>query len=287
MVTKTVRRLSHVVLTAILCALQCYPAAAQFRPLRKKPTGPWMNRSLSPDERAGWLVAQLTLDEKISLLHGGGWQMMFGGPDAPPSKSPGNAGYIPGIPRLGIPVLQMAEADLPHSTLTKQPAPSGGADMAPIFPGASFKQNARKFDIAYDEGLKVGYKWYDAERKEILFPFGFGLSYTTYKYAGLKLFKDGVTFDVTNTGARAGAEIAEVYATLPQKAGEPFKRLVAWEKVRLGPGESKTVTLRLDPFCLSIFNADKDAWELAPGEYVVQAGGSSRALPLRGSIHLD
>jgi hypothetical protein len=80
--------------------------------------------------------------------------------------------------------------------------------------------------------------------KEPLFPFGYGLSYTTYKYSDLKAFKDSVTFQVTNTGARAGAEIAEVYATLPGAAGEPFKRLVAWEKVRLAPGESKSVTLR-------------------------------------------
>jgi beta-glucosidase len=63
--------------------------------------------------------------------------------------------------------------------------------------------------------------------------------------------------------------------------------LVAWEKVRLAPGESKAVTLDLDPFYLSIFNADKGAWELAPGEYIIHAGGSSRDLPLRGSIHLD
>jgi beta-glucosidase len=62
---------------------------------------------------------------------------------------------------------------------------------------------------------------------------------------------------------------------------------VAWEKVKLAPGESKSVTLRPDPFYLSIFNADKDAWQLVPGEYTIQAGGSSRDLPLRGSVHMD
>ena len=96
-----------------------------------------------------------------------------------------------------------------------------------------------------------------------------------------------MAFEVANTGTRAGAEIAEVYATLPQAAGEPFRRLVAWEKVRLAPGESKSVTLHLDPFYLSIFNADKDAWELVPGEYVIQAGASSRDLPLHASVHMD
>ena len=178
-----------------------------------------------------------------------------------------------------------SEADLPHPKLTEQPPPASDKDMVEFIPG--FKENTRKFDVAYDEGLKVGYKWYDAEKKDPLFPFGFGLSYTTFKYSNLKASKDSVTFQVANTGARAGAEIAEVYATLPQAAGEPFKRLVAWEKVRLAPGESKSVTLRLDPFYLSIFSVDKDAWELVPGEYIIQAGASSRDLPLRGSVHVD
>ena len=178
-----------------------------------------------------------------------------------------------------------SEADLPHPRLSSQPPPSSDADMVEMFPG--FKTNTRKFDVSYDEGLKVGYKWYDAEKKEPLYPFGFGLSYTTYKYAGLKVSKDSVSFSITNSGARAGAEIAEVYATLPPAAGEPFKRLVAWERVTLAPGESKTVTLHLDPFYLSIFNVDRDAWELVAGEYTIQAGGSSRDLPLHGPIHMD
>jgi len=178
-----------------------------------------------------------------------------------------------------------SEADLPHSQLTVQPAPASDKDTVEMFPG--FKVNTTKFDVAYDEGLLVGYKWYDAKNKNPLFPFGYGLSYTTYKYSALKASEDSVTFQVTNTGSRAGAEIAEVYATLPRASAEQFNRLVAWEKVRLAPGESKSVILRLDPLCLSIFNPDKDAWELVPGEYMIQAGGSSRDLPLRASIHLD
>jgi beta-glucosidase len=178
-----------------------------------------------------------------------------------------------------------SEADLPHPLLTEQPPPASDKDIIEMFPG--FKVNSTKFDITYDEGLLVGYKWYDAKDKSPLFPFGFGLSYTTYRYSNLKTSKDRVTFDVTNTGARTGAEIAEVYATLPQASGERFNRLAAWQKVRLAPGESRSVTLRLDPFYLSIFNADKDAWELVPGEYIIKAGASSRDLPLRGSIHLE
>jgi beta-glucosidase len=80
--------------------------------------------------------------------------------------------------------------------------------------------------------------------------------------------------------ARVGAEIAQVYAGLPAAANEPPRRLVAWEKIPLAPGESKTVTLSLEPKFLSIFNEQKDAWELLPGEYKFYVGGSSRDLPL-------
>ena len=177
-----------------------------------------------------------------------------------------------------------SEADLPHPVLAEQPPPPNGAKQTEMFPG--FKVNTTRFDITYDEGVKVGYKWYDAEKKEPLYPFGYGLSYTTYKYSGMKVSKDEVTFRVTNTGSRAGSEVAQVYATLPSPAGERFRRLVAWEKVTLSPGESKSVTLHLEPKYLSIFNTNKNGWELVPGEYVIQAGGSSRDLPLRNTIHL-
>ena len=140
------------------------------------------------------------------------------------------------------------------------------------------------FDIDYTEGLKVGYKWFDAEAKEPLFPFGFGLSYTTYSYSGLKAGIDSVTFTVRNTGKRAGAEVAQVYVGLPAEAKEPPKRLVGWEKVRLAPGESKTVTVKLEPKFLSIFNEQKDDWELLPGEYKFFVGGSSRNTPLTASV---
>ena len=82
----------------------------------------------------------------------------------------------------------------------------------------------RDFDIDYTEGLKVGYKWFDAENKEPLFAFGDGLSYTTFAYSGLKAGLDGVSFTVRNTGQRAGAEIAQVYVGLPAAAQEPPKR---------------------------------------------------------------
>jgi len=189
-------------------------------------------------------------------------------------------------PSAKLPVtFAKSEADLPHPVETLQPPPGPGDETAE-YPGAAWKVNKRRFDVEYDEGLLVGYKWYDAKQKQPLFPFGYGLSYTTYSYSGLTVAPAQVSFVVKNTGQRAGAEIAEVYATLPQAAGEPFQRLVAFQKIRLEPGESKPVTLALDPHYLSIFNEDKNAWDLVPGEYTVQVGGSSRDLPLGGTFRI-
>jgi beta-glucosidase len=179
-----------------------------------------------------------------------------------------------------------SEADLPHPQLAKQPPP-GPDDMQPMREGSPRKMNTRRFSIDYNEGLKVGYKWYDAEGKEPLFPFGYGLSYTRYAYSDLQVTPGhgpSVTFTVKNTGNRPGAEVAEVYVKLPQAAGEPFKRLVTWDKIQLAAGEAKAETLALDPHYLSIFDPDKDAWELVPGDYQVVVGGSSRDTPLRGTL---
>jgi beta-glucosidase len=144
------------------------------------------------------------------------------------------------------------------------------------------------FDVNYTEGAKVGYKWFESQHIEPLFPFGFGLSYTTYEYSGLKVEGHGgeVTLTVKNTGARAGAEIAQVYAMLPQAAGEDYKRLVAFDRIPLAAGEAKTVTLKIDPTLLSIFDEAKNGWELLPGEYKIVAGPSSAETPLAATFHI-
>jgi beta-glucosidase len=95
-----------------------------------------------------------------------------------------------------------------------------------------------------------------------------------------------LTPEPTSTGKRAGAEIAQVYVSLPPSAGEPFKRLVAWEKIRLAPGETRAITLKLDPQYLSIFNTGKKDWELLPGDYTVLVGGSSRSTPLAATVRI-
>ena len=180
-----------------------------------------------------------------------------------------------------------SEADLPHPTVT-QPPPASDHFSGPV----SHEQRAAglpPFPVAYDEGVKVGYKWYDAEKKPVLFPFGFGLSYTTYRYSALQATPGEsvkVTFTLTNTGSREGSEIAQVYASLPPAAQEPPKRLVGFSKVKLNPGEKRTVTVEIDPKYLSIFDEAKDAWTLLPGDYTIMVGGSSQDLPLKTTISL-
>ena len=179
-------------------------------------------------------------------------------------------------------------ADLPHPKVVQPPRESIPNYMQPDV----WKQIAAglpAFQITYDEGVKVGYKWYDAEKKAVLFPFGYGLSYTTYSYSNLKVTggpTPHVSFTVTNTGDRAGAEVAEVYAALPAAAAEPPKRLVGWSKVKLNGGESKEVTVAVDQKYLSIFNVEQNGWQLIPGEYTFLVGGSSQSLPLKETLSL-
>jgi len=176
--------------------------------------------------------------------------------------------------------------DLPHPSLTKPP--KSLSFSGPISP-AQRAAGLPPFQVTYDEGVKVGYKWYDAEKKPVLFPFGYGLSYTSYRYSELSVTpqdKLKVTFTVANTGACAGAEIAEVYASLPTSADEPPKRLVGWSKIKLNAGEKRTVTIEINPKYLSIFDETKDGWALVPGDYTIMVGGSSQDLPLKAVVTL-
>ena len=175
-----------------------------------------------------------------------------------------------------------SEADLPHPHLVTPPP--GAQGKAAVMRTGEAKPT---FSVHYDEGLKVGYKWYDAENKPVLFPFGYGLSYTTYSYSDLKVTPGKQTtaaFVVKNTGNCAGAEIAQVYVALPPDAGEPPKRLVGWSKVRLSPGESREVTVAIDPKYLSIYDETQDGWKLLPGNYKFLVGGSSHDLPLQQEV---
>jgi beta-glucosidase len=164
----------------------------------------------------------------------------------------------------------------------------------PGLAGVTLTKNGRQrklkqFDLNYTEGAKVGYKWFEATNKQPLFPFGFGLSYTAYAYSGLTVDDASrtVRFTVRNTGNCAGTEIAEVYVALPSAAKENYKRLAAWQRVKLAAGESKDVTLTLQPLSLTVFNTDQNGWQLLPGDYNVMAGPSSSDTPLKATLHVN
>ena len=174
------------------------------------------------------------------------------------------------------------EADLPHPIVP-------GLDRAGKVVSDDRHQEVGPFDLKYTEGAKVGYKWFEATNKQPLFPFGYGLSYTTFAYSGLTVdnAQRTVRFTVRNTGHQEGTEIAQIYTALPAAANENYKRLVAWQRVKLAPGESKEVTLPLNQLYLSVFDTDKNAWQLLPGDYNVTAGTSSRDLPLHATLKVQ
>lgn len=133
----------------------------------------------------------------------------------------------------------------------------------------------------YAEGLAYGYRWFDAKAIEPLFPFGYGLSYTTYGLSAMSAQADAagnVTVGVTvkNTGARAGAQTVQIYAALPASLGEPPKRLVGWTKVALQPGEARTVSVAVPAQRFAVWDANAHAWRIAAGSYGLSVAASSR-----------
>jgi|GEM_PF-583718 len=159
----------------------------------------------------------------------------------------------------------------------------------------------------YTEDLQMGYRWYEANGVTPLFPFGFGLSYTTFGYSNLSVVPSvdpmtghavlTVTYTITNTGSRRGAEASQVYLILPPVAGEPSKRLVGFQKVDLMPGTSQSVTVVIDSSApnhpLSYFQPDPNGtwaygnWVTPSGSYTIHVGGSSADTPLRATANLN
>jgi len=183
-----------------------------------------------------------------------------------------------------------SEADLPHPNAPKIPSESQvrAGDVADNgAPTANASAHAG-YAVHYDEGPEVGYKWYEAQHKQPLFSFGFGLSYTTYAYSGLSVDSatKTVRFTVKNTGDKAGTEIAEVYARLPKGTDEPYKRLAGWKRVTLAPGESQAISISIDDRVLQTFDEEKNIWNLTKGEYQVMVGGSSDDTPLLESLEV-
>lgn len=186
-------------------------------------------------------------------------------------------------------------ADTPTSTPEQYPG---------VFSDGSTTRPAGSDEIRqvnYTEGLQVGYKWYDEQQIDPLFAFGHGLSYTSFEYSDLQVEHSSdaatghvttdVSFTVTNSGDRDGAEIPQVYLTLPDAANEPGKRLVGFDRVALPDGESQTVELTIDsdasnhPF--SIWDTDADAWQTLEGEYGIAVAASSRDIRLTDEVLVD
>ncbi|GAA3433792.1 glycoside hydrolase family 3 C-terminal domain-containing protein [Kutzneria kofuensis] len=149
--------------------------------------------------------------------------------------------------------------------------------------------------VQYSEGLNVGYRWYDAKDLTPAYPFGYGLSYTSFAFShlhvdGSTLRENGkirVSADVTNTGRRSGAEVAQLYLSAPASVGEPANQLKGFQKVELAPRQTRRVTFELSAQDASYWNTDAQEWTLGAGKYTVHIGDSSRNLPLSDSFRVD
>jgi len=156
----------------------------------------------------------------------------------------------------------------------------------PEIPGYASMLEARKasgnphappppFTISYFEGANVGYRWFESRKIAPLFPFGFGLSYSTFSYANLKVTGGrtlSVSFDVTNTGTRAGSDTPQIYAARELDGMSSVRHLIGWNKVLLNPGETKHVSIAADPRLLATFDETLHVWKVAAGTYRAELG---------------
>ena len=162
--------------------------------------------------------------------------------------------------------------------------------------------NITKYNyVTYEEGIYVGYRYYETRyedtvlgqgnagdydyAKEVIYPFGYGLSYTSFAYSDLKADETGVTLTVTNTGSCAGAEVVQLYVAKPDaKVFRPVKELKGFAKVQLEAGESKTVTIPLDDKAFRYWNVKTDRWEVEGGSYQLLVGASSADIRLTAAV---
>jgi beta-glucosidase len=199
------------------------------------------------------------------------------------------AAWYPGI-RGGEAIANVLFGEVNPSGKLPITFPRSEADL----PTGANPPDPAALDVNYTEGLLVGYRWFDAKAIEPLFPFGHGLSYTRFAYSHLRAAPSGkaddrgisISFDVRNTGERAGAEVAQVYLALPASTGEPPRRLVAWDKLSLRPGQSRRVALQIDAERLAYWNVATSSWAIAPGTYQIYVGSSSRDIRLHDEIRL-
>ena len=149
-------------------------------------------------------------------------------------------------------------------------------------------------EVRYSEGINVGYRWFATNSIKPLYPFGYGLSYTTFEYSKPRLVSSEhkpevtVSFEVKNTGKFAGAEIAQIYVGFPAitEGDEPPRQLKGFQKVNLLPGESRTLAIRLDARAFSYWSALKHEWLIVPGDYKIMIGASSEDIRQETNIHI-
>jgi len=147
---------------------------------------------------------------------------------------------------------------------------------------------AHPVDVDYSEGAAVGYRWFAEKHLTPLFPFGYGLSYTTFKYSSLRLEGGrtlAVRFDVSNAGDTAGTAVPQVY--LMSRAGRPLQRLIGYSRVALTPGQSQRVTLHVDPRLLADFDPTAHLWRVPAGRYTVALARSATDVVVAGSTSMD
>jgi beta-glucosidase len=155
------------------------------------------------------------------------------------------------------------------------------------YPGGRF--------VHYGEGIFVGYRWYDKRQLEPLFPFGFGLSYTTFEYGAVaapKSFRPGeeitVSVSIKNTGKVAGKEVVQLYVhDLESSVTRPVRELKGFAKVDLAPGENKTVSFQLGPRAFSFYDPHRGEWMAEPGDFEIQFGSSSRDIRAKAALTLE
>ncbi len=175
-----------------------------------------------------------------------------------------------------------------HLPVTFEVRPEDNPTFAYYYPAENEK------DVTYKEGLFVGYRGYERNKTAPLFPFGFGLSYTTFAFSNLKVTPAAknatatITFDLTNTGTREGTDVAQVYVTENHPTVErPEHELKGFARVNLKPGETQQVSIHLDRRAFSFFDIRSNAWSIDGDSFTISVGDSVAALPLKSDLHLN
>lgn len=171
----------------------------------------------------------------------------------------------------------LAESQLPHPVITGQ---------RPDKKVVGTKGTPTAYDVIYQEGARVGYRWFEDQKLQAQFPFGYGLSYTSFAFENLQLTGAATIkaeFDVRNTGTRPGKTVAQVYVKPPYGPS----RLIGFEKVALNPGETRHVVLYADKRLLAMFDADANQWTVKDGDYVVRLGANATDRAAIGTVHVN